>query len=404
MLVERPRHDAAAPGEGLLLLRGGEVFAPEPLGRRDLLIGAGRILHLAESIPAPSGLSVAVIDASGLLVCPGLIDSLVHVSGGGGEGGFATRFPPLTGAQALAAGVTTVIGALGTDEVTRSHADLLASCRALDEAGISAFALSGSYRVPVQTITGCLRRDLVLIPDLIGVGEVAIADDRGSQPSVQELARIGADTRVAGLLAGKRTTVLVHVGDARDGLELLRSLRDGAPLPVDLWHPTHINRQRVLLQEGLDWQRSGGSIDLTTSTTDELLAAGEVPAAEALAWLRNEAGSLRGVTLSSDAQASLPHFDGQGRLLSLKAAPIGSLLQTIVRATQHFRVPFAETLATATSNPAGIWGLARKGQIGVGADADLILLEPATLALHATIAAGRLRPVQAEGAAVTLAG
>src|SRR5690606_4506221 len=138
--------------------------------------------------------------------------------------------------------------------------------------------------------------DLVLIPDLIGVGEIAIADSRGSQPSLQELARIGADTRVAGLLAGKRTTVLVHVGDAPDGLDLLRRLAQSGPLPVDLWHPTHINRHRALLEEGQAWLRAGGSIDLTTSTTPDLLEAGEVGAAQALAWLRESAGSLHRVS------------------------------------------------------------------------------------------------------------
>src|SRR5690606_36172222 len=145
-------------------------------------------------------------------------DSLVHTAGGGGEGGFASRIRPLEAEQALRAGVTTVIGALGTDDSTRSHADLPACGRALATHGLSAFALSGSYHVPVRTLTGSLRDDIVLIPDIIGVGEIAIADHRGAQPSSRELARIAAEAHVGGLLSGKAGTVLVHVGDGRDGL------------------------------------------------------------------------------------------------------------------------------------------------------------------------------------------
>ena len=104
---------------------------------------AALVLALAPSLPVPQGLTVQVLDARGLVLCPGFIDSLVHVGGGGGERGFARRFPPLQAEQAIESGVTTVIGALGTDDGTRSHAGLLACCRTLNASGLRAFALSG---------------------------------------------------------------------------------------------------------------------------------------------------------------------------------------------------------------------------------------------------------------------
>ncbi|MDQ3038909.1 MAG: beta-aspartyl-peptidase, partial [Pseudomonadota bacterium] len=145
------------------------------------------MLAIEPRLPAIKGCTV--VDAGGRIVCPGFVDSLVHVSGGGGEGGFATRTPALIDPQeALRSGITTVIGALGTDDVTRSLADLLAACRALTEKGLSAYSLTGSYQIPVTTLTGSIRSDLVLIQDMIGVGEIAIADHRGSHPTVDELA------------------------------------------------------------------------------------------------------------------------------------------------------------------------------------------------------------------------
>jgi len=377
-------------GKAMLLVRNADVYAPHPMGLQDLLLGGGRVLAMAPAIVPGSGCDYDMLDADHCIVCPGYVDSLVHISGGGGEGGFATRTPPLDAHTALSAGATTLIGALGTDDVTRTHADLLAAARSLAVHGLSAYALTGSYRVPVRTLTGSVRDDLVLVPDIIGVGEIAIADHRGSHPQVDELARIGADARVGGLLAGKSGTVLIHVGDAEEGLALLHAVSDRHPIPAAQWHPTHVNRHRDLLLQAPDWTARGGSVDLTTSTTPVLVAAGDVPAALALVELLAAGVPVECISLSSDGQASLPHFDAQGRLLDLQVAPMHSLHASIVAAVREHGLDFAVALTTATLSPARIWGLPRKGRIEVGADADLLLLDRDTLALRATIAGGQV--------------
>lgn len=373
----------------LLVLRGAEVYAPAPLGSHDLVLGGGRVLAMGQGL-ALGNVPCTEVDARGLIAAPGLVDSLVHLSGGGGEGGFATRTAPLRGEDALAAGVTTLVGALGTDDVTRSLADLLACARALAVHGLSAFALTGSYHVPVRTLTASVRDDLVLVPDFIGVGEVAIADHRGAQPTVDELARIASEARVGGMLAGKQGTVLVHVGDHADGLGLLAEVCRRHPVPPTQWLPTHVNRHATLLAQGERWMHAGGYVDLTTSTTPELVAAGDIPADEALARLLAAGVDAARITLSSDGQASLPDFAPDGTLRALGVAPIGSLLAAVRRVVLTHRLPLEVALAAATANPARAWGLTRKGALRVGADADVLLLERGTLALRATVANGRL--------------
>lgn len=374
----------------LRLIRNATLMAPEAQGRADVLIAHERIVAIGSALdPGACGLDLDVIDAEGHLLCPGLVDSLVHVGGGGGEGGFASRLPPLPAEAALAAGVTTLIGALGTDDVTRSHADLLACCRALAAHGLSAYLLTGSYRVPPVTLTGSVRDDIVLVPEMLGVGEIAIADHRGSQPSVAELARIAADARVGGMLAGKAGTVLVHCGDAPEGLALLREASTRYPVPIAQWHPTHVNRNARLFAEGLAFAKDGGRIDFTTSSTPAFVAAGEIPAARALAEALEAGVPVTALTLSSDGQASLPQFDAAGRLVALDAAPIASLLASVREAVQAFGIPLPTALAAATASPAAVWGLPRKGHIAVGADADLLLLDRENLSLRWTIAGGR---------------
>jgi beta-aspartyl-dipeptidase (metallo-type) len=375
----------------LILIEQAEVLAPAALGVCDVLLADGRIAAIAPRID-PLGVDAILtrIDGRGQLLCPGLVDSLVHLAGGGGEGGFASRTAALDPKQALAAGVTSLIGALGTDDVSRSHADLLAVARGLCAHGLSAYALTGSYRVPPRTLTGSVRDDLVLIPDIIGVGEIAIADHRGSQPSAAELARIAADAHVGGLLAGKRGTTLIHVGDGAEGLALLDRACHEFEVAPRRFLPTHINRSAALLAQGRGWAAAGGYLDLTTSSSASLRAAGDIPAAEALARLLEQGVDSERICMSSDAQASLPHFDHHGCLESSSVASIGSLLDAVRSAVQQHGVALPTALASASSNPARIWGLARKGRIAPGMDADLLLLRRADLALGMTIAGGRL--------------
>lgn len=73
-----------------------------------------------------SGIEYEVIDAENCYVIPGLIDSHVHICGGGGEGGYRTRTPEIMLTDITMAGVTTVVGVLGTDGTSRTMSNLLA--------------------------------------------------------------------------------------------------------------------------------------------------------------------------------------------------------------------------------------------------------------------------------------
>ena len=372
------------------LVRNAQVYSPAPLGVCDVLLAGDKIAAIGHNLRPNSQLACQEINGEGLLLTPGFVDSLVHISGGGGEGGFASRTIALKAEQAIAAGVTTLIGALGTDDITRSLQDLLACARALCESGLSAYALTGSYRVPIRTLTGSVRDDIVLIPDIIGVGEVAVADHRSSRPSVDELARIAADAHVGGMLSGKRGTVLIHMGDDDEGLALLDAACTQHRINIQQWLPTHINRQRRLLSQGIAWGLRGGNIDLTTSTTPDFIVAGEVPAALALKELLVAGVAVERISMSSDGQASLPLFDTQGQLISMGIASLSSLSDSLREAVQQHGIALEIALTTITKTPANNWGLKQKGRIEVGADADLLLLDADTLSPLTTIARGRV--------------
>ena len=105
----------------MYLIKNAKIYAPEYLGISDVLIGGGKILKIDKDLPTINEYDVEVIDGNGKLLFPGLIDGHVHILGGGGEGGAKTRTPEIMLTDIIKAGVTTVVGVLGTDGCTRTR-------------------------------------------------------------------------------------------------------------------------------------------------------------------------------------------------------------------------------------------------------------------------------------------
>ena len=293
----------------LKLIKNADIYSPESLGIGHLLVGGDRILYLGAELPdVAASLLEETLDLQGAPLIPGLIDCHVHVTGGGGEDGFSTQAPAVPLSRFTRHGVTSLVGLLGTDDETRTTANLLARTRALREEGLSAWCWTGGYHVPPTTLTGSVRRDIVNIDCIIGLGELAISDHRSSQPSFDELARLASEVHVAGLLSRKAGVVHLHLGDGERGLSLVRAILDQTELPSRVFHPTHVNRQKALFEEACDLSQHSVVIDVTAFPVEE----GENAWAAEDAWERyHEQGCPPGgLTISSDGGGCLPVFDG----------------------------------------------------------------------------------------------
>jgi len=357
----------------MLLLHNADVYAPESLGRHHLLLGGGKILWMGDAEPVlPDALAVETIDLEGARLVPGFIDGHVHVSGGGGEAGFATRVPAPLLSRYTMAGVTSVVGLLGTDDATRSTAELLSHVYALREQGLSAWGYCGGYHVPPATLTGSVRGDIALIEPLIGIGELAISDHRSSQPTLDELLRLASEAHVAGLMSGKAGIVHLHLGDGKRGLDLVRQALDTSELPARVFQPTHVNRRKALFEEALELAKRGCHVDITAFPVED----GEDawPADEALVRYLDSGAPAHRVSISSDAGGCLPCFDGEGRVCGMDVGHSGSMLDTL-NALLARGLPLERALPAFTSNVAALLRLPGKGRVEVGFDADLIVLD-----------------------------
>lgn len=375
----------------MICIKNAQLFSPERLGKKDILVAGNTVVAIEDSIPEHQLLSTTkVIDANGDYLVPGFVDSLVHITGGGGEGGFHSRTPAMNFTDATTAGITTLVGALGTDSTTRSLPDLLAKARALTHEGISCYCHTGSYQVPVTTITGSVKDDIILINEFIGVGEIAIADHRSSVPTLAELGRIAAEARVGGMLSGKKGIVSIHMGDSTDYLSLLEDIIANTDIPISQFYPTHMNRNLGLFAAGKVWAKNGGYIDLTTSTTEMDLARGEPPCSKALAELLNDDVPVEQITFSSDGHASLPVFDDDGELIGLKVGLEESLYREVRLAVLDYDIPLETALKVITANPAKVLGLNNKGHISTEHDADMVLIKASDLSIDTVIAKGQV--------------
>jgi beta-aspartyl-dipeptidase (metallo-type) len=368
------------------LITGGAVYAPEKLGRRDILIAGRVIARIAEKIDLPAEFKPRVIRAAGKTIVPGFVDLHVHLLGGGGEAGPWSRTPEITLSKITRAGVTTVVGLLGTDDVSRRPEALLAKAMQLEQEGISAYIYSGSYQLPIATITGSLRKDLALIPKVVGVGEVAVSDHRSSQPSFDELCRIAADARVGGMLGGKAGLVHLHVGAGARRLDPVIRLVKETEIPIGQFLPTHLNRTSELMEHAIEFARLGGNIDITARGRNLNFRPTTV---EAIRMALDAGIPVDRITLSSDSNGSMPIFDARGNVVKLGVGEIQCLFedcQLLVKAG----LSMEDSLKIVTTNPAKRAGLyASKGSLEAGKDADLLVLDR-NLNIESVLAKGRL--------------
>jgi beta-aspartyl-dipeptidase (metallo-type) len=353
------------------MLRGGEVYTPDPCGQTDLWITGERIAAMSPGLGSVSpDLPHEEIDLDGLLVFPGFIDAHVHLTGGGGEGGPETRVPPVQLTSMTTSGVTTCVGVLGTDGTTRTVRDLVATTLGMRRLGINAYCYTGSYRYPVPTLTGSVRDDIVFIDPVIGVGELALSDHRSSQLTLEEFARVASDAYTAGLMSGKAGVLHIHMGDGPRRFELLEEALKTLEIPARVYHPTHVNRNLPLFEAAMRLSAKGVTVDVTAFPE----ADGGLLASDAIArWLDEGCDPTR-LTCSSDGGGCLPTFDPDGELVAMDIGASKVLADTVSDLMGR-GLPIETWLPIFTRNIARVLRLSNVGSLAPGKQADLVILD-----------------------------
>jgi beta-aspartyl-dipeptidase (metallo-type) len=364
----------------MLLIKNTNLYSPQSLGKKDILISNGKIVAIDDEIVNHSVFS-KVWDAKGAITTPGFIDQHIHVIGAGGKHGFASMTPQIHLGDLINCGTTTVVGLLGTDGSTRSIKTLFSKTQALNQEGITAYMYTGYYGLDKVYLMNSLQEDMIYIDSVIGC-KIAISDIRSSYPSALELLRLLRNVRVGGMLAGKKGILHLHLGALSSKMDLLFEIIENYEFPIEHISPTHVGRTKELFDQAITFAKMGGMIDITTGAskyTD--------PYKSVLYALDNNV-SIDNITFSSDGNAGLDKLDKNNNLVGFKSAPFDKNFEEVINLHKLGGVPLDDALKLITSNPAKNLGLKNKGEVKVNSDADLCFLN-SNLKLNTVIANGK---------------
>ena len=374
------------------LVRGGDVWAPDPIGRREILICGETILAIGEGLaPRAEALGpVEVLDASGKLVVPGFIDQHIHFLGGGDFEGPLGRVPELHLSWITRGGVTTAVGCLGIDMDFKNLHGLLVKAHELERSGLTTYIYTGSFRIPSVCLTSSVRADLVLIDKVLGV-KVALSEDTYPNLSLEHLATLAGEVRLAGAMTGKTAVIHAHIGRNPRRMQPIFDLLDQVKIPVTHLVPTHVNRwEPDTLEHAVAFARMGGTIDLSSNLSKRSGSVTGMNPDEAVKRLLDRDVPLSRITLSSDANVSMPVLDAHDRPIGLHNAPPTILHRELVHIIRTNGLKLSDALPLVTTNVARVLGIqARKGALQPAKDADLVFLND-DLSVDSVIARGRV--------------
>ena len=157
----------------MLLIKNGYMIDPKSgrEGNGDILIKDGKIVKIAESIPVQeirdAGENIEVLDATGLVIAPGLVDVHVHFR----DPGFTAKEDIYTGAAAAAKGGYTTVVMMANTKPTIDNPETL-------EYVLKKGKETGIHVETCANVTfGMQGKEIVPMEELAGLGAVGFTDD-----------------------------------------------------------------------------------------------------------------------------------------------------------------------------------------------------------------------------------
>ncbi len=386
-----------------LLVRDGIIAGPGGLRRGSLLVAGGRVAGIVEGGTLPE--AGQVIDAGGLLVLPGLVDSHVHFR----DPGLTAKEDFVSGSRAAAAGGVTTVMIMPTDLPLTMTAEQFAEKRALGEGrSMVDFALQAAVGPDVgqvQALAGQGAVSFELFLSDLPQG-VVIADAGELATALRAVAETG---RVAGVTPGDdpltawtSAEAIARYGTARGGFIVSRppeveALGVATACLAARLAGAELHLRQISTALGLAAAGALGGPRVTTEATphnlcltDATLAAlgpvaKVVPPLRAAAEVAALREALRDGRISMVATDHAPHRPAEKAAGEddIWKAPGGfpgvqTLLAVMLRLVADGVIDHAGLVRLCCEAPARRFGLyPRKGALLPGSDADFVLVDPA---------------------------
>jgi dihydroorotase (multifunctional complex type) len=366
----------------MLLIRNALVVGPRGPEKSDIFIVKDRIAEIAPELTQPAG--AVTVEANGRLALPGLVDIHVHLREPGGE----YKGDPYSGTQAaLAGGVTTVLGTPNTMPSITDKATLQA---ALDLAAKKAVCDYGLY-------LGATRDNVTIAPHI----RDAVGLKMYMGPGYGPLSLSHFEDQYAHLEAYPSDRVLaVHAENAEAAQYFARRGQLRPPLCATLetaraiWMAQSVKRPIHLcnLSTGAEIQmvkeaKQRGEPVTCEVTPHHLLLSTEIE--QHLGPLGRMSPPLRSAEDVAALWDNLRYVDAitsdhSPHTLNEKTGPesppgapgVETMLPLLLTSVQQQLLSLTDLVRLTATGPAKLFGLERKGRLGPGYDADIVLVDP----------------------------
>ena len=381
-----------------LLIQNGRVVDPvnATVSILDIFAENGRIVQMEKNIEAEADV---VLDATGLIVCPGLVDMHVHLR----DPGLTYKEDIFTGTAAAArGGVTAVACMANTDPVVDSPEQI----QYIKEKAAQG---NGVHVYPIGAVSVGMRGEEPTDGDALKqAGAVALSDD-GCNVDNANLMR---DVMI--LAKRLQLPVLCHCEDT--SMVENRAVNEGS-VSRQLWlegRPA-IAEEIMVMRDAMLAEETGAhvhichistakSVDIVrrmkkhgvpitcetcpqyfTLTEDEILTQGSLarvnPPLRTAKDIKGIIAGLKDGTIDAIATDHAPHSPEE-KARSLTRAPSGmvgletSLAITLTELYHTGKMKLPDLIRAMTYNPASILHLSSKGRLSLGGDADITIFDP----------------------------
>lgn len=381
-----------------LLIKHGRVVDPVSgtVSIQDLYIENGKVVQLEKDIRQEAD---QVIDADGLVVCPGLVDMHVHLR----DPGLTYKEDIFTGTAAAAhGGVTSVACMANTDPVV----DTPEQVRYVKDKAAQA---NGVHVYPIAAVSMGMRGEEPSDADALKkAGVIALSDD-GCNVDNANLMRdvmIHAKRLEMPVLCHCEDTTMVEGRAVNEGSVSRQLWLEGRPAIAEeimvmrdamLAEETgaHVHICHVSTAKSVDiirrMKKRGVAITCETCpqyftlTEDEILTQGSMarvnPPLRTAKDIKGIIAGLKDGTIDAIATDHAPH-SAEEKSRPLTRAPSGmvgletSLAITLTELYHTGKMKLPDIIKRMTYTPASILRLSSKGRLSLGSDADITIFDP----------------------------